>query len=167
MKLLLPFLICIIAIITYHPHIKGSLSTFFNKYSNYAPTTSDVTPQQTQHQHQQQEQEQEHSTPIPSGIEITKMSTARTIRQIFLAIEQSEGAGARVRRSIGTPKLRNFSPFLMLDHFTIGKGAGFPAGGSCSASHITIFRSTAACTGSRVPWRTSSCLLETGPVVSL
>ena len=126
MKLLLPFLICIIAIITYHPHIKGSLSTFFNKYSNYAPTTSDVTPQQTQHQHQQQEQEQEHSTPIPSGIEITKMSKARTIRQIFLAIEQSEGAGARVRRSIGTPKLRNFSPFLMLDHFTIGKGAGFP-----------------------------------------
>jgi redox-sensitive bicupin YhaK (pirin superfamily) len=34
----------------------------------------------------------------------------------------AEGAGARVRRSIGTAKLRNFSPFLMLDHFTIGKG---------------------------------------------
>jgi hypothetical protein len=31
-----------------------------------------------------------------------------------------------LRRSIGTAKLRNFSPFLMLDHFTIGKGAGFP-----------------------------------------
>jgi quercetin 2,3-dioxygenase len=44
----------------------------------------------------------------------------------FQAIEQSEGAGARVRRSIGTAKLRNFSPFLMLDHFTIGDGAGFP-----------------------------------------
>ncbi|KAJ5739660.1 hypothetical protein N7533_012444 [Penicillium manginii] len=54
------------------------------------------------------------------------MSAARAIRQVFLAIEQAEGAGARVRRSIGTPKLRNFSPFLMLDHFTIGKGAGFP-----------------------------------------
>lgn len=56
----------------------------------------------------------------------TNMSVPRTIRQAFLAIEQAEGAGARVRRSIGTPKLRNFSPFLMLDHFTIGKGAGFP-----------------------------------------
>ncbi|KAI1914618.1 RNA pol II transcription cofactor [Ophidiomyces ophidiicola] len=54
------------------------------------------------------------------------MSIPRAIRQAFLAIEQSEGAGARVRRSIGTTRLRNFSPFLMLDHFTIGKGAGFP-----------------------------------------
>ena len=54
------------------------------------------------------------------------MTTPRAIRQAFLAIEQSEGAGARVRRSIGTSKLRNFSPFLMLDHFTIHPGAGFP-----------------------------------------
>jgi len=50
----------------------------------------------------------------------------RLIRQSFLAVEQSEGAGARVRRSIGTPKLRNFSPFLMLDHFSVAPGAGFP-----------------------------------------
>ncbi|RAL01571.1 pirin family protein [Aspergillus ibericus CBS 121593] len=56
----------------------------------------------------------------------TTMSLPRAIRQAFLAIEQAEGAGARVRRSIGTPKLRHLSPFLMLDHFTIGKGAGFP-----------------------------------------
>lgn len=54
------------------------------------------------------------------------MSVSRAIHKAFLAIEQSEGAGARVRRSIGTPKLRNFSPFLMLDHFTISPGAGFP-----------------------------------------
>ncbi|MCJ1363505.1 hypothetical protein MMC16_002612 [Acarospora aff. strigata] len=54
------------------------------------------------------------------------MSVSRAIRQAFLAIEQSEGVGARVRRSIGTAKLRNFSPFLMLDHFTISPGAGFP-----------------------------------------
>ncbi|MCJ1226234.1 hypothetical protein MMC12_002884 [Toensbergia leucococca] len=47
------------------------------------------------------------------------MSTPRAIRQAFLAVEQSEGAGARVRRSIGTSKLRNFSPFLMLDHFSV------------------------------------------------
>lgn len=50
----------------------------------------------------------------------------RGIQKIFEAIEQSEGAGATVRRSIGTPKLRNFSPFLMLDHFSVAVGAGFP-----------------------------------------
>ncbi|KAK0634812.1 RmlC-like cupin domain-containing protein [Bombardia bombarda] len=54
------------------------------------------------------------------------MSIPRTIRKVFLAIEQAEGAGARVRRSVGTPALRNFSPFLMLDHFSIKPGAGFP-----------------------------------------
>ena len=54
------------------------------------------------------------------------MSVPRAIRQAFLAVEQAEGVGARVRRSIGTAKLRNFSPFLMLDHFTVYPGAGFP-----------------------------------------
>ena len=53
-------------------------------------------------------------------------TSPRKIQKSFLAIEQSEGAGARVRRSIGTPQLRNFSPFLMLDHFAIPPGAGFP-----------------------------------------
>ena len=54
------------------------------------------------------------------------MSVPRAIRQVFLAVEQSEGVGARVRRSIGTAKLRNLSPFLMLDHFSVSPGAGFP-----------------------------------------
>ncbi|KAK3371823.1 RmlC-like cupin domain-containing protein [Lasiosphaeria ovina] len=54
------------------------------------------------------------------------MSVARAIRKVFLAVEQAEGAGARVRRSVGTPQLRNFSPFLMLDHFSVKPGAGFP-----------------------------------------
>ena len=54
------------------------------------------------------------------------MSQPRKISKSFLATEQSEGAGARVRRSIGTPALRQFSPFLMLDHFTVRPGAGFP-----------------------------------------
>ncbi|EJT71560.1 pirin [Gaeumannomyces tritici R3-111a-1] len=56
----------------------------------------------------------------------TDMSVPRAIRKVFLAVEQAEGAGARVRRSVGTPALRNFSPFLMLDHFSIKPGAGFP-----------------------------------------
>ncbi|KAI9831916.1 MAG: hypothetical protein M1819_004638 [Sarea resinae] len=56
----------------------------------------------------------------------TNMSIPRAIRQAFLAVEQAEGVGARVRRSIGTARLRNFSPFLMLDHFTVNPPAGFP-----------------------------------------
>ncbi|KAL8653215.1 MAG: hypothetical protein Q9210_002221 [Variospora velana] len=46
------------------------------------------------------------------------MTTPRKIQNAFLAIEQSEGVGARVRRSIGSAALRSFSPFLMLDHFS-------------------------------------------------
>ncbi|KAK4102001.1 RmlC-like cupin [Parathielavia hyrcaniae] len=61
-----------------------------------------------------------------SAANTTTKLLPRLIRQSFLALEQSEGAGARVRRSIGTPKLRNFTPFLMLDHFSVAPGAGFP-----------------------------------------
>jgi quercetin 2,3-dioxygenase len=57
---------------------------------------------------------------------ITNMTTPREIKATFLAREQSEGAGATVRRSIGTPKLRHLTPFLMLDHFNVPQGAGFP-----------------------------------------
>ncbi|RFU26021.1 hypothetical protein B7463_g10318, partial [Scytalidium lignicola] len=56
----------------------------------------------------------------------TDMSVARAIQKTFLAVEKAEGAGARVRRSIGVPQLRYFSPFLMLDHFSASEGAGFP-----------------------------------------
>ncbi|KAK0626371.1 RmlC-like cupin domain-containing protein [Immersiella caudata] len=69
-----------------------------------------------------------HPLDLPPGTHLTAttMSISRTIRKVFLALEQAEGAGARVRRSVGTPSLRNFSPFLMLDHFSIKPGAGFP-----------------------------------------
>ena len=56
----------------------------------------------------------------------TTMTLPRAIRTVLLAAEQSEGMGARVRRSIGTPSLRRLSPFLMLDHFSVSPGAGFP-----------------------------------------
>ncbi|KAI9761945.1 MAG: hypothetical protein M4579_000728 [Chaenotheca gracillima] len=63
---------------------------------------------------------------LPPILNNSTMSVPRAIRMAFLAAEQSEGMGARVRRSIGTPRLRNFSPFLMLDHFSVAPGAGFP-----------------------------------------
>ncbi|KAL1990272.1 hypothetical protein VTN49DRAFT_6111 [Thermomyces lanuginosus] len=50
----------------------------------------------------------------------------RAVLRTVLAKSQSEGVGATVRRTIGTPRLRNLSPFLMMDHFTIRPGAGFP-----------------------------------------
>ncbi|EJD46158.1 hypothetical protein AURDEDRAFT_87366 [Auricularia subglabra TFB-10046 SS5] len=53
------------------------------------------------------------------------MAVSRSVVNKVLSIEQAEGAGARVRRSIGSMKLRNLSPFLMLDHFHVEQG-GFP-----------------------------------------
>jgi quercetin 2,3-dioxygenase len=44
--------------------------------------------------------------------------TTRAIHKAFLVVEQAEDVGVRVRRSIGGRQLRNFSPFLMLDHFS-------------------------------------------------
>jgi len=53
-------------------------------------------------------------------------SVSRSVVKKVLSVEQAEGVGARVRRSIGTPMLRNLSPFLMLDHFDLSTpGTGF------------------------------------------
>jgi len=54
------------------------------------------------------------------------MTTHRAIRKAFHAIEQNEGVGARVRRSIGGRQLPELSPFLMLDHFSSTSLNGFP-----------------------------------------
>ncbi|CAN3365386.1 hypothetical protein DICA3_E23772 [Diutina catenulata] len=51
---------------------------------------------------------------------------SRSIDKVIEGIEQNEGAGARVRRSIGNMSLRNFNPFLMFDHFKAKSAAGFP-----------------------------------------
>ncbi|KAI9292446.1 hypothetical protein K502DRAFT_356624 [Neoconidiobolus thromboides FSU 785] len=50
----------------------------------------------------------------------------RKVVQQIVSIEQSEGVGGRVRRSIGTSRLRNLDPFLMLDEFHIQYPGGFP-----------------------------------------
>ncbi|KAF7984053.1 hypothetical protein HWV62_17589 [Athelia sp. TMB] len=51
---------------------------------------------------------------------------SRSVAKKLLAVETPEGAGALVRRSIGSEGLRNLSPFLLLDHFHVAQGAGFP-----------------------------------------
>ncbi|KAJ6667561.1 hypothetical protein lerEdw1_016682 [Lerista edwardsae] len=54
------------------------------------------------------------------------MAAARKVIKTVLSKEQAEGVGARVRRSIGRPELKNLDPFLLLDEFKGGKPAGFP-----------------------------------------
>ncbi|XP_041794619.1 pirin isoform X2 [Chelmon rostratus] len=54
------------------------------------------------------------------------MMNVRRVERTVLSVEQSEGVGARVRRSIGRKELRNLDPFLMLDEFRVSKPAGFP-----------------------------------------
>ncbi|KAG0283268.1 hypothetical protein BGZ96_012358 [Linnemannia gamsii] len=55
---------------------------------------------------------------------ITPLS--RFITKSVLSKEQSEGVGAKIRRSIGRPELRNHDPFLMLDEFDSDATVGFP-----------------------------------------
>lgn len=58
---------------------------------------------------------------------IIHMSNAsRRVLKAVLSREQSEGVGAKVRRSIGSQQLRNLDPFLMLDEFSVTAPAGFP-----------------------------------------
>ncbi len=54
----------------------------------------------------------------------------REVIKIFDATPASDGAGVRLKRSIGTPELDNLDPFLMLDQFDTENAedyiAGFP-----------------------------------------
>lgn len=52
----------------------------------------------------------------------------KKVTQVLESRWQSEGRGAKVRRSIGRPELKNLDPFLMLDEFqgSSTEGAGFP-----------------------------------------
>lgn len=120
-----------IALILYREHIleiahqTTPIATLLDKISTYVSSGPTTTPLAVS----SEDLDLQTSVLFPSDthLEVTAMSVARTIRKVFEAIEQAEGAGARVRRSIGTPQLRNFSPFLMLDHFSISKGGGgFP-----------------------------------------
>lgn len=54
------------------------------------------------------------------------MSSSKKVTLSVLSQEQSEGVGARVRRSIGRPELKNLDPFLLFDEFKGGRPGGFP-----------------------------------------
>ncbi|KAF2009894.1 pirin-like protein-like protein Prn3 [Aaosphaeria arxii CBS 175.79] len=131
MKTILSIFFCIIAIAIYNQ--EHLLSTINQLSQTIKLATSPNTILHNNQNNITQTMSSNAATPttfrglpvIPPNETLTVQSP-RKIQKSFLAIEQSEGAGARVRRSIGTPQLRNFSPFLMLDHFSIPPGAGFP-----------------------------------------
>nr|XP_060477068.1 uncharacterized protein LOC132670663 [Panthera onca] len=54
------------------------------------------------------------------------MASSKKVTLSMLSREQSEGVGARVRRSIGRPELKNLDPFLLFDEFKGGRPGGFP-----------------------------------------
>lgn len=111
MKSTIIVLICSILVALTLRHHQYLLTSFFPGNTTISTTTTTTTPNIIQ----------KPVLDIPA-----EMSIARAVVKAFKAIEKSEGAGAKVRRSIGVPQLRNFSPFLMLDHFSVGIGAGFP-----------------------------------------
>lgn len=120
-SLSISFIVAVISIIAFRVEILEFATTVFSLFPGQItkPTETTIIPE---------EQKSPHLDNFAEDLELTpaNMSVPRAIRKVFLAVEQAEGAGARVRRSIGTPQLRNFSPFLMLDHFSIKPGAGFP-----------------------------------------
>lgn len=123
--ILIPIIVGLCSVFLFRDRIDDLTATLKKYYNdNYISTTAthepvNALPRTTTATDQQPEEQEPH-------LYATEMSVPRTIRKVFEAIEQAEGAGARVRRSIGTPALRQFSPFLMLDHFSIKPGAGFP-----------------------------------------
>ncbi|XP_038057408.1 pirin-like [Patiria miniata] len=65
-------------------------------------------------------------SPNSVRIRLANFTMSRHITQSVLSKEQAEGVGARVRRSVGRPELKNLDPFLMLDEFKGKKPGGFP-----------------------------------------
>jgi redox-sensitive bicupin YhaK (pirin superfamily) len=57
--------------------------------------------------------------------------SARTLQRVISAIHTSDGAGVKLRRSLGQSQDARLDPFLMLDHFSTDNAddyiAGFPA----------------------------------------
>ncbi len=52
----------------------------------------------------------------------------RQVSGLVTALETSDGAGVRLRRSIGSPELDHVDPFLLLDEFKSDDGADYIAG---------------------------------------
>lgn len=131
MKLLISsFIICAVAILFYNTSFFSQLTAPLHHFSITSKVLS-TTAQNTTNSLSSPDIANtkrffSHPAIFSTSLKSANMTVPRQIQKAFLATEQSEGAGARVRRSIGTPNLRNLSPFLMLDHASVSPGAGFP-----------------------------------------
>lgn len=56
------------------------------------------------------------------------MTSYRTVSQVVPAQAASDGAGVKLKRSLGTPALSHFDPFLMLDEFGSDEATDYLAG---------------------------------------
>lgn len=54
--------------------------------------------------------------------------TTRTVKDVFQGIETSDGAGVRLTRLVGTPRLDSLDPFLLLDNFRSDDAADYIGG---------------------------------------
>lgn len=121
-NIFIPVFVALAAALLFQHQLRDTATTAIELVKNYT-TANNLFPFAEQTDNTNHPNQDQHPA---YRLLATEMSSQRAIRKVILAIEQAEGAGARVRRSIGTPQLRNFSPFLMLDHFSIKPGAGFP-----------------------------------------
>ena len=60
--------------------------------------------------------------------EVETASRVRKLEKIVVGIATSDGAGVRLRRSLGTDHLPQLDPFLMLDEFRSDDPAAYIAG---------------------------------------
>lgn len=122
-SLLLSIIVGITSIVLFREQIFDLVVATTSDFFNFAGAIQNdiVSEAETKQQQQQQQQYQRHhqQNQPDDHLYATDMSVPRAIHKVFLAVEQAEGAGARVRRSIGTPQLRNLSPFLMLGMFSL------------------------------------------------
>jgi len=70
---------------------------------------------------------------------------SRSVELAVLSVEQAEGKGARVRRSIGRSELPNLDPFLLLDEFRVPPPGGFPDHPHRGFETVTYMLSGAFC----------------------
>jgi hypothetical protein len=115
MRLLISILLCIAAI-AYHQR-QHILPSYLSSKSIATTATTNTTYQAATNTTMPPAQSTFKGLPVipPNDPSLTATTTTpRKIRKVFEAIDQAEGAGARVRRSVGTRELKNFTPFLML-----------------------------------------------------
>ena len=88
--------VAIISIILFRAQVFEFATTAFDALLGQITTAGDTTTTL-------ESQKSPDLTNSAEDLTTANMSIPRAIRKVFLAVEQAEGAGARVRRSIGTP----------------------------------------------------------------